>query len=296
MTYPLLSVLVVTYKSMEEIDDCLRTIPQELLGRSVEVIVVDNDSSDGIAAYVRDQFPDVTLIESPENLGFGRASNLAYEESSGEYVLFLNPDTVSNEEAYLGCLERLAEDENIGIISPKLVMANGEMDLACRRSIPTIWDGFCRATGLASAFPRVRLFSGYNLTHLADDESYDVGSVNGAFMMAPRGALLRFGVFDEQLFMYAEDLDLCYRCRQAGFRVVYNGRLSLVHLKGMSSNKDSEKMAGAIFSATKQFYLKHFNPQKSVLVSFKYAALFLVWQKLASFKAWVSGHKKARPL
>jgi len=115
-------------------------------------------------------------------------------------------------------------------------------------------------------------------------------------MMIPRRALLRFGVFDEQFFMYGDDLDLCYRCQEAGLRVVYDGRLSLVHLKGMSSDKDPEKMAGAVFGATKQFYLKHFNPRKSALVTFKYAALFFAWQKLASFKAWVKGYKKARPL
>lgn len=293
---PILSILIVTYKSCDEIGECLRSLPRELKGERVEVIVVDNASGDGVGNILLEQFPWVTYMESAKNLGFGRASNLAYEHSQGHYVLFLNPDTISNEAAYLHCLTRLEDDGSIGIISPKLIMQNGEMDLASRRSIPTVWDGFCRAIGLATRFPKSQLFAGYNLTFLPDEGTYEVGSVNGAFMMCPRSALLRFGVFDEQFFMYGDDLDLCYRCKKAGFKVVYDGRVRLIHLKGASSSKVSEKMSSAVFSATKQFYFKHFNPHNSPFVKWKYDLLFKAWQMLASAKARIFGYKKARPL
>jgi hypothetical protein len=293
---PILSVLIVTYKSREEIGPCLRSLPRELKGQPVEVMVVENASGDGIGQIMRAEFPWARYIESDRNLGFGRASNLAYEHAQGDYVLFLNPDTISNEEAYLHCLARLKEDASIGIISPKLVMKNGEMDLASRRSIPSVWDGFCRAIGLAAKFPKSKIFGGYNLTFLPDDGTYEVGAVNGAFMMCPRAALLRFGIFDEQFFMYGDDLDLCYRCGKAGYKVVYDGRVNLIHLKGMSSTKESKKMSEAIFSASKQFYLKHFNPGNSLYLRWKYGLLFGAWQLLASIKARLTGYKRARPL
>src|SRR5271165_2697204 len=105
------------------------------------------------------------------------------------------------------------------------------MDLACRRSIPTLWDGFCRATGLAAAFPQTKLFSGYNLTFLPADGTNEVGAINGAFMMARRAVLDRVGLFDETFFMYGDDLDLCIRVARAGHRIVYDGRVQIVHLK-----------------------------------------------------------------
>jgi N-acetylglucosaminyl-diphospho-decaprenol L-rhamnosyltransferase len=293
---PILSVLIITYRSHDEIGPCLRSLPRELSGQAVEVIVVENGSGDGIGKFIRKEFPWVHYIESDANLGFGKANNLAYEQAQSDYVLFLNPDTIANEKAILHCLARIRDDPSIGVISAKLVMANGEMDVASRRSIPTVWDGFCRATGLSARFPGSRLFAGYNLTYLSDDETYEVGSVNGAFMMCPRRALLRFGIFDERFFMYGDDLDLCYRCRKAGYKVVYDGRVKMIHLKGMSSAKESDKMSKAIFGATKQFYLKHFNPHNSAFVKWKYDLLFGAWQWLASVKARLRGYKRARPL
>ncbi|HAO79936.1 MAG TPA: glycosyl transferase family 2 [Verrucomicrobia subdivision 3 bacterium] len=293
---PILSILIVTYKSRDEIGSCLRSLPHELNGRDVEVIVIENGSKDDIGALIRQEFPWVHYMELDKNFGFGKANNLAYEQAKGDFVLFLNPDTISNVPAYEHCLQRLQADPSIGIISPKLVLANGEMDLASRRSIPTVWDGFCRAIGLAAKFPSSRLFAGYNLTYLPDDGTYEVGSVNGAFMLCPRLALLRFGVFDEQFFMYGDDLDLCYRCQRAGYKVIYDGRVKMVHLKGTSSAKESDKMARAVFSSTKQFYLKHFNPHDSAWVKWKYGLLFGLWERFAILKAKLKGHKRARPL
>jgi N-acetylglucosaminyl-diphospho-decaprenol L-rhamnosyltransferase len=293
---PYLSVIVVTYKSRGEIDDCLGSIPAQLRQGPVDILVVDNASGDGLAEYVRGQYPHVTVFGATENLGFGKANNIGYERSAGNYVLFLNPDTISNRTALEGCLERLEADPAIGIISPKLMMANGEMDLACRRSIPTVWDGFSRAMGLAARYPRSRWFAGYNLTYLPEEETYEVGAVNGAFMMCPRSALMRFGVFDEQIFMYGDDLDLCYRCRRAGYKVVYDGRYRITHLKGVSSSKESEKMARQVFIGTRQFYLKHFNPHDSVWVRIRYRMLFGLWQFLALARAKRRGYNKARPL
>jgi hypothetical protein len=291
-----LSVIIVTYKSRDEIRACLDSIPRTLGGGGVEVIVVENASGDGIGDVLRSDYGWVKLVEPGDNLGFGKANNLGFELARGEYILFLNPDTISNRESWEHCLGRLEAEADIGVISPRLVMLDGEMDLACRRSIPTVWDGFCRALGLASRFPGSRMFAGYNLTFLPERGTYEVGSVNGAFMLCPRRVLVRVGIFDEQFFMYGDDLDLNFRIHQGGYRVVYDGRVQMIHIKGASSSKEAEKMARAVFSATRQFYLKHFNPHDSGLVRLKYTVLFGLWERLAALKARLKGHRRARPL
>jgi len=297
---PLLSVIIVAYKSRDEISACLASLPRTLEGRDVEVTVVDNSPGDGTGEIVRTQFPHVAYLEPATNLGFGRANNLGYAHARGDFILFLNPDTVSNDAALAQCLARLREDARIGLISPRLVQADGTMDLACRRGIPTLWDGFCRASGLAAAWPRQALFAGYNLTHLPVDGTYEVGAINGAFMLAPRAALQAVApdgrVFDDAFFMYGDDLDLCIRMARAGWKIVYDGRVSLVHLKGVSVAKDFDAMSGAIFDANRAVYLKHFNPRNSRLVRWKYALAFGAWKTVARLRASRRGHRQVRPL
>ena len=292
---PLLSIIIVAYQSREEIGPCLASLPREIAGGAVEVIVVDNSPGDGTTEIVQRNFPWVRYLAPGANLGFGRANNLGYGRSSGELVVFLNPDTISNAEALEHCVRRLHTEPNIGLISPKLVQADGSMDLACRRSIPTLWDGFCRASGLAAAFPKTRLFAGYNLTHLSENGTYDVGAINGAFMMIRREVLERVGLFDEAFFMYGDDLDLCIRVARAGYRIVYDGRVQIIHLKGMSVARDYERMARAIFDANRDVYLKHFNPRGSALVRWKYRLAFGAWETLALFRARLTGSRRVRP-
>ena len=297
---PLLSIIIVAYKSRDEIVGCLGSLPQVIHGRPVETIVVDNSPGEGTGESVRRDFAFTTYLPAETNLGFGRANNLGYARSRGEFVLFLNPDTVCNEAALSHCLSRLQEEERIGLISPKLVQADGTMDLACRRSIPTLWDGFCRATGVAAMFPRAALFAGYNLTHLPEDGTYDVGAINGAFMMSPRAVLQAVApdgkVFDEQFFMYGDDLDLCIRVGRAGYRIVYDGHVQITHIKGVSVGRDFDRMSRAIFDANRDVYLKHFNPRGSRWVRWKYVVAFGAWKRVGLMRARLRGHRRVKPL
>jgi GT2 family glycosyltransferase len=295
-----LSVVVVAYKSRDEIAQCLGSMPRTLGGLPVEIVVIDNFSHDGTRVAVRQDFPWVLYVDPHINLGFGRANNLGYARISGEYVLFLNPDTVVNENALLHCVQRLDADAAIGLISPRLVQADGKMDQACRRSIPTLWDGFCRASGLASAFSKRAFFSGYNLTHLPADGTYEVGAINGAFMLAPRRMLAEVApdgkVFDEAFFMYGDDLDLCIRVARAGWKIVYDGSVSIVHLKGLSVARDFDRMSRAIFDANRDVYLKHFNPRNSRLIRWKYGLAFGAWKRISLMRARLRGHRRVRPV
>lgn len=307
---PLLSIIIVAYKSRGEIGACVASLPRAIEGRAVEVVVVDNSpGGEGVGDVLAAAYPQVGYVPAPANLGFGRANNLGFARTSAaaEFVLFLNPDTVCNEAALVHCVARLRADERIGLVSPKLVRADGSMDLACRRSIPTGWDGFCRASGLAGAWPQVKLFSGYNLTHLPENGTYDVGAVNGAFMLGRRkvfesvaergrGDPGAAAVFDEAFFMYGDDLDLCLRVARAGWRIVYDGRVSIVHLKGVSVAKEFDAMARAIFDANREVYLKHFNPRGRFWVRWKYAAMFGLWKRVALWRARRRGHRAVRPV
>jgi GT2 family glycosyltransferase len=295
---PLLSIVIVAYKSRDEIGPCLASLQRSLGGREVQVVVVDNSPGDGTGEVVRRDFPWTEYLAPGENLGFGRANNLGHARSRGEFVLFLNPDTIANEAALAHCIARLQAGPDIGLISPQLVRADGAMDLACRRSIPTAWDGFCRASGLAAAFPRTAVFSGYNLTHLDPAGTYDVGAINGAFMLAPRKMLEVVApdgkVFDEAFFMYGDDLDLCLRVAQAGRRIVYDGRVRITHLKGVSVAKDFEAMSRVIFDANRDVYLKHFG--HSAWARWKYRTAFGAWKSVALLHARLRGHRQVRPL
>jgi N-acetylglucosaminyl-diphospho-decaprenol L-rhamnosyltransferase len=291
---PILSVIIVAYQSRDELPACLGSLPVNLLGRPVEVCVVNNSTGDGVAAWIGRAFPAVRLIEPGTNLGFGRANNLGYHATTGECVLFLNPDTISNAAALEHCVQRARAEPDLGLVTPRLEQADGSMDLACRRSIPTLWDGFCRASGLAAVFPRSALFAGYNLTHLPADGTYPVGAINGAFLLGRREVFEKTGQFDEQFFMYGDDLDLCIRVARAGYRIVYDGRTSLIHLKGQSVAKDFDRMAAAVFDANRDVYLKHFGT--SAFARAKWRMMFGLWKRVALLRAKWRGHRRVRPV
>ena len=303
---PILAVVVVAYRSRDEIGDCLRSLPREIDGRAVEVVVVDNSlDSDGTGALVRSVYPWVDYVVPAANLGFGRGNNFGYARTTAECVLLLNPDTICNKSALAHCVARVRAERDVGLISPKLVMADGGMDLACRRSIPTLWDGFCRASGLAARFSDRAWAAGYNLTHLDPAGTYEVGAINGAFLLgrrevfeavAERGADGRAQVFDERFFMYGDDIDLCIRVARGGWRIVYDGRHSIVHLKGTSVAKAHEAMSAAIFDANREVYLKHFNPSGSALVRWKWILAFGAWKRVSRFRARLRGYRGVKPL
>lgn len=298
---PSLSIVIVAFRSRSEITACVGSIPRALLigdkSCTVDGVVIDNSlNADGTADLLAARDSHLRCEIPAANLGFGRANNLGYSRTRSDVVLFLNPDTVVNTEALAHCMARLEGDPSIGLISPKLVQTDGSMDLACRRRVPSLWDGFCRATGLAARYPQSRRFAGYNLTYLDPAGTYDVGAINGAFMMGRRDVFEEVGLFDEDFFMYGDDLDLCYRFTQAGYRVVYDGRVSITHLKGTSVAKDYDRMSKAIFDANKAFYLKHFNPRNSRLVRLKFDLAFGAWKRVACLRARLSGSRTVRPV
>jgi GT2 family glycosyltransferase len=230
---PELSVVVVSYRCGALLRDCLTSLDRNRDDLSMQVIVVDNASGDDTVHVARECGCD-EMIALDRNVGFARANNIGIARATGEAVLVLNPDTVVPPGALRTCLDVLARDPGIGVLTPRLVDGVGRMDRRCRRGFPTLWGLLCYFTGLDRLLPG-RRSRGYTMGHVPDDIPADVDAVSGAFMLMPAEALHRVGTFDEQFFMYAEDIDLCMRFKEVGYRVHYWPGVDVVHIGGGSS-------------------------------------------------------------
>jgi len=233
----------------------------------LEVLVVDNGSSDGSPAMVKEEFGNVILIESKENLGFAKANNIAIKKAVGDYILLLNPDTIVVGDCLDKCVQYMDKHRDIGVLGCKVILPDGRLDVACRRSFPTPSVSFYRMVGLSKLFPKHKRFAQYNLTYLDENETYDVDSVVGAFMLVRREIIDQVGMLDEDYFMYGEDIDWCYRIKQAGWKVVYYPEAVIIHYKGASGGKRNPRIIYEFYRAMYLFYKKHYQSKYSILVT-----------------------------
>lgn len=259
---PLLSIVIVTHNVRDLLRRCLESVLASKTPFPFEVCVVDT-GDDGSAAMVRACFPQVHVLQAPDNPGFGAASNLGLRCTRGSYCLLLNPDTIVPRDALARAVAALEAEPSVGILGPKLVRADGSLDLACRRSFPTPRNALFHFLGLPRLFPGVPLFGEYNLTYKDPDESYDVDAVTGAFLLVRRAVLEQIGLFDETFWMYGEDLDLCWRSQAAGWRTRYYPAVRILHLKGQSSRMRSLRCTYEFFRAMHVFYRKHYAPRRA---------------------------------
>lgn len=243
-----LSVIIVNYNTKGLLKSCVdsvfKTFPQ------AEVIVVDNFSSDGSREEILKMPVKSVLLE--ENAGFSKANNIGIKYSTGENILFLNPDTQVHENTLKRCLKFLKENKKAGAVGCKVVLPDKSLDKACKRKFPTVINSFCTIFKIAKIFPRL----GYNITG-NDDGVYHVDCLVGAFMMCPKAVIEKIGGFDEDFFMYGEDIDLCLRIKQAGYEIWYLGDCEITHVKG-ASGKKSKKAKIAFYDSMSIYYNKHF--------------------------------------
>ena len=269
-----LGIVIVNYKTCDLLRECLQSIYESRGNFSYQVCVVDNCSQDGSCAMVEKEFPQVRLIESEVNGGYAYANNLGLEdfgfaqtsderpsESMPRYALLLNPDTLLPPSALQDMLDFVDTHPEAGVAGPRLVLADGSLDLACRRSFPSPEVSFYRMVGLSKLFPRSRRFGRYNLTYLDPDEVTEVDSVMGAFMLVRAEALKQVGLLDESFFMYGEDLDWAYRIKEAGWKVYYNPQVTVLHYKRASS-RHSRRAVYEFYRAMHIFYRKHYAATK----------------------------------
>jgi N-acetylglucosaminyl-diphospho-decaprenol L-rhamnosyltransferase len=264
-----LAIVIVNFNVRELLWSCLRSLERAGAELAVDVWVVDNGSTDHSAEMVRREFPWVRLRETRANLGFARANNLVLREilavapTKGlpRYVLLLNPDTEVPPTALSELISYLDAHRDVGVVGPRLLLSNGELDLACRRSFPTPEVALYRLTGLSRLFPRSPRFGRYNLAYLPVDASVEVESVVGACMLVRSEILLTVGLLDEAFFMYGEDLDWALRIKQFGWKIVYNGQVVVHHHKRASSSQRSVESLIAFYQAMLIFFEKHYAPR-----------------------------------
>jgi len=257
-----LAVVIVNHNTAGHLEACLASLAAGgLAGVDATVWVVDNASTDGSAEMARERFPWARLIASPTNVGFAAANNLALDAArAGEgrtHVLLINPDTVVPPGAIAGLASVLDAEPDVGAVGPKLLLADGSLDLACRRAFPTPAVSFYRFSGLSRLFPRSPRFGRYNMTYLDPDVPTDVDSVVGACMLVRGASVAAVGPLDERFWMYGEDLDWALRIRRAGWRVVYRPHVVIHHVKRAAS-RASPQARFEFQRAMWLFYAKHY--------------------------------------
>ena len=255
---PQISVVIVNYNVKEYLEQALLSLQRALENISHEIYVVDNASVDDSVAHIRQRFPDVQMIECKENLGFGRANNVALELVKGEYVVLINPDTVVQEDTFTKLLTFFESHPDAGAATCKIINPDGSFSVDCRHSIPTPMIALWKVTGLSKIFPKSKIFAKYNLTYLDPDETYPVPAISGSFMMIKKRALDEAGFFDERFFMYCEDIDLCHRINHAGYKIYYVPTSQIIHYKGESTKKNNIDYIVSFNKALYQFFEKYY--------------------------------------
>jgi O-antigen biosynthesis protein len=234
-----LSVIIVNYNVKYFLEQCLHSVIKACAGMQAQIIVADNNSTDGSRAYLEEKFTGVQFIWNSDNIGFARANNQALEKAKGEFVLFLNPDTLLAEDSIEKCMQFFKTNKAAGALGIRMVDGSGNFLKESKRAFPSPLTSLFKLSGLARLFPRSKTFARYHLGHLPEHENHEVDVLAGAFMMIPKKILDEIGNFDERFFMYGEDVDLSYRIQEAGYKNYYFAESSIIHFKGESTKRGS---------------------------------------------------------
>ena len=283
-----LSVVIVNYNVKHYLEQCLESVCRASEGLQVEVFVVDNLSTDGSIPYLRTRFPEVNFIENKENVGFARANNQAIRQSTGKYVLLLNPDTIVTEHTFADFITFMDAHPEAGAAGAYMLRTDGTFAPESRRGLPTPFVAFCKMSGLASLFPKSRLFGRYYMRYLDENETNEIEVISGAFMWLRREALDKAGLLDEDFFMYGEDIDLSYRIVKSGYKNYFLPS-RMLHYKGESTEKSSYRYVYTFYQAMRLFFRKHY-AHYSFLVSLPIN--LAIWAR--SFMAYAGNQMRHR--
>ena len=256
-----LSVIILNYNVRYFLELCVLSVQKAIQNIDAEIIVVDNNSSDDSCAMMAACFPNVKLIENKTNFGFPKGNNIGVDQAKGEYICILNPDTVVAEDTFEKILNAKNWQLNTGIIGCKLIDGTGNFLPESKRGVPTPWVAFTKIFGL---YKISNFFGKYYAQHLSENQSGKVDILVGAFMVMKRSLYLEVGGFDENCFMYSDDIDLSYMVKKSGRENYYFAETSVIHYKGESTVRD-EKYMKRFQEAMNFFYNKHF--KKSLFFS-----------------------------
>ena len=261
-----------------------------------EIIVVDNASVDGTAQQVRQHFPDVHLIANQDNRGFATANNQGIVAAKGEFILLLNPDTIVSEDTFSSCIQFMEQHLDAGAIGVKMLDGSGRFLPESKRGLPTLSASFMKMTGLYRLFPRSAKWNQYYEGQIDENETAKIEVLCGAFMFMRKEALEKSGYLDEDFFMYAEDIDWCYRFAQASWKTLYDPEVTIIHHKYKSGQQTANwetksKTISAFYDTMKQFMDKHYRrkyPRVILFLSFVMIDVLKKWKMHYERKQYAS--------
>lgn len=277
-----LSIVILNYNTVDLTRKCLHTVfASKRETYTMEVIVCDNGSTDASCEMIRKEFPKVMLIENKKNLGFAAGNNPGMRLAKGRYILILNTDTEMPTNTLRVCLEFMDKHPDVGASTCKLLLSDGSMDPACHRGFPTPWASLTYMTGLERLFPKSRIFAQYHQGYKDLNTIHEVDCIVGAFFLIRREIIKKVGFLDEDYFMYAEDIDYCYRIREAGWKIMYNPRVTMLHKKKQSGRAHflrKRRVTTEIYFHTYNwlFYKKHYAKKYGLILTFFVNAFYSV--------------------
>lgn len=274
-----LSVIILNYNVRHFLEQCVLSVQRATQNFNAEIIVVDNNSQDDSCQMIKERFPDVILIENKENSGFPKGNNIGALVASGQYICILNPDTVVAEDTFEKMLTFAKKQENLGIVGCKLIDGTGNFLPESKRGIPTPFAAFAKIFGLYKIFPSSKSFGKYYASHINENQTGKVEILVGAFMLLKKETYEEVGGFDEDCFMYSDDIDLSYMVLKTGKENYYFHETTVIHYKGESTVKDGTYMK-RFQQAMNFFYKKHFKASAFFSLFMKIGIIFFSFVKM----------------
>jgi len=270
-----LSIIIVNYNVKYFLEQCLCSVLKACRNIEAEILVVDNNSTDGSRAFLETRFSMVNFIWNTENAGFAKANNQALAKAKGTYILFLNPDTIVPEDCFEKCFDFFSTYADAGAIGVRMVDGSGKFLKESKRAFPSPLTSFYKLAGLTKLFPRSKTFARYYLGHLPEKEIHEVDVLAGAFMMIPKKVIDLTGGFDEIFFMYGEDVDLSYRIQETinpetrtAYKNYYFPGTSIIHFKGESTKRGGLNYVRLFYKAMSLFVKKHYSGGRASVFNF----------------------------
>jgi GT2 family glycosyltransferase len=259
-----ISIVILNYNVKFFLENCIKSVIESAKGFNYEIIVADNNSSDGSKEYIEQRFPDVKYIFNNENLGFAKGNNVALRVAKGRYILILNPDTLLKSDTLKNCINYMDSSERYDMISCKVVTPDGKIDPNCHRSFPTPWNSLTHITKISKIFKN-RLFSSYNMLYADDNSTFDTDVISGSFMLFRR-KILDDGIYmPEEYFMYGEDIDFCFQIKRRGYKIGYLPIAECIHYRGQSTKNVKLSMKSHFYRSMNIFIEKNYSKQYSLI-------------------------------
>lgn len=272
------SVIIVNFNTKDILIDCIKNL-QNSDYKNLEIIVVDNGSFDGSASAVKDEFPNVNVIES-SNVGLAAGSNLGLKAATGKYLLYLGSDAFPNKNTIGEMVEYFNSNQDVGAATCKLVLRDGTVDMDAHRGFPNPWAALTHFSKLNKIFPKSKIFNQYFLGWKDLDKPHEIDLCISHFMMIRKDIIDKLGGWDEKFFVYGEDVDMCYRIKESGYKIMYLPEWEATHYKGVSvgirkeskdvakaSKETRLKMSKERTNAMRLFYKKHYSDKYPLVMT-----------------------------